>query len=147
MRYTTAKTGRVFVLRLEDGEILHHEVEKFALANNINSAIVKILGGADKGSILVVGPADGRAKKIEPMEYILDNVYEITGVGTIFPNSEGSPIVHLHASCGRNDKSITGCVRKGVKVWVVMEVIITELIDCKAKRMLEKENGFELLNP
>jgi len=30
MKYSEAKLGRVFVLRLEDGEIIHQIVEKFA---------------------------------------------------------------------------------------------------------------------
>lgn len=30
MKYTEAKIGRAFVLRLEDGDILHEELEQFA---------------------------------------------------------------------------------------------------------------------
>ncbi|HDD44969.1 MAG TPA: DUF296 domain-containing protein, partial [Candidatus Desulfofervidus auxilii] len=43
--------------------------------------------------------------------------------------------------------SITGCVRKGVKVWHVMEVILFELVDTTAVRALDPNTGFELLNP
>ena len=50
MKYSEAKLGRVFVLRLEDGEIIHQIVEKFARGKNIKSASVILLGGADKDS-------------------------------------------------------------------------------------------------
>lgn len=148
MKYTEGKEGRVFVIRLEDSEILHESIEKFAIENNINAASVSVVGGVDKGSILIVGPQEGRAKTIVPTELVLDNVYEATGSGTIFPNVKGEPILHLHISCGRNNNStITGCVRRGVKIWHVLEVIINEITDCSAKRVLDENTGFELLQP
>ena len=147
MRYTEGISGRTFVIRLENGEILHKEIEKFALEKKIRAANVKVVGGVDKESVLVVGPEEGRAKKIVPMELILDNVYEATGVGTIFPNAKGEPVLHMHIACGRKDKTITGCVRRGVKVWHVLEVVIQEILNCNSKRILEKNTGFELLQP
>ncbi|MBA3036272.1 MAG: DUF296 domain-containing protein, partial [Desulfobacterium sp.] len=30
MKYSEAKQGRIFVVRLEDGETVHEEIEKFA---------------------------------------------------------------------------------------------------------------------
>jgi predicted DNA-binding protein with PD1-like motif len=146
MKYSEAKSGRNFILRLEDGEIIHEVIEKFALDNDINAAKLVVLGGADKGSILVVGPKDGRAATIEKQEIILDDVYEITGVGTIFRNEKGLPVSHIHISCGRGKVVFTGCARMGVKVWLVAEVVITELLDSTARRVRD-HNGFELLWP
>lgn len=146
MKYSEAKTGRVFILRLEDGEILHEVIERFAADNNIVAAKLVVLGGADKGSVLVVGPKDGRASFIEKQEIVLDNCYEINGVGTLFRNEAGNPISHIHISCGRNEKTLSGCARSGVKIWLVAEVVITELLDTEAKR-IKDHNGFELLWP
>jgi predicted DNA-binding protein with PD1-like motif len=42
---------------------------------------------------------------------------------------------------------MTGCVRNGVKVWLIAEVIILELIDTSAMRKLDRATGFELLDP
>jgi len=53
---------------------------------SINAATLIAIGGADVGSKLVVGPEEGRNKSITPMEHILDDVHEIAGVGTIFPD-------------------------------------------------------------
>jgi predicted DNA-binding protein with PD1-like motif len=147
MKFSEARQGRIFVLRLEDGEIVNETVEKFAIEKGIKAAGVIVLGGADKGSRLVVGPLDGRSEKIKPMATVLGDVHEMTGTGSIFPNEEGDPKLHLHISTGRNESAITGCARNGVKVWLIAEVIIFELVDCGATRKLDMASGFELLDP
>ena len=147
MKYSEAKQGRVFILRLEDGEILHETIEAFAAEHSITAAMLVALGGADEGSKLVVGPDHGRGEIITPMEHILDEVHEIAGVGTIFPNKDGKPVLHMHIAGGRNDRAITGCVRRGVKVWHILEVVLFELVDSSARRVLDKQLGFELLEP
>ena len=147
MRYSEAGRGRTFVVRLEDGDILHEEIERFAVDNNISAAFLVAVGGVDKGSRLVVGPEDGRAEKINPMQLVLDNVCEATGTGTIFPDADGKPILHMHIACGRMGQTFTGCVRTGVKIWHVMEVIVNEITKSKAKRLKDSATGFELLSP
>jgi predicted DNA-binding protein with PD1-like motif len=51
----------------------------------------------------------------------------------------------MHASFGRNDNAVTGCVRAGVNVWQIGEVVILELYGGSAKRKKNKETGFEFL--
>ncbi len=135
------------MIRLEDGDIVHESIEAFARDQSIQSAALIIIGGADKKSRLVVGPEDGRAEKIVPMTYMLANVHEVAGTGTIFPDEKGIPVLHMHMSCGRNNDTVTGCVRAGVKVWHVMEVILFELTGSRAKRSYDSATGFELLSP
>ena len=147
MKYCTAEPGRIFVIRIEDGEILHECIETFAEKKKIKAAALFVLGGADKNSKLVVGPDKSRAKKITPMELTLEDAYEISGVGTIFPNAKGKPILHMHIACGRKKSTVTGCVRRGVKVWHVMELVIWELTGTSARRLLDPNSGFELLDP
>ncbi len=147
MKYSQAKQGRIFVIRLEDGDIIHEEIEKFAREESIKAAALIILGAADKGSKLTVGPKEGREKPIVPVEHILDNVNELAGVGTIFPDEKGNPKLHMHISCGREASTITGCVRMGVKTWHILEVVLFELIDTKAVRILDPATGFKMLKP
>src|SRR5208283_2450490 len=59
MKFSEAKPGRFFILRLEDGDILHECIEAFARERNIRAAALIALGGADAGSKLVVGPQRG----------------------------------------------------------------------------------------
>jgi predicted DNA-binding protein with PD1-like motif len=147
MKYTEAKQGRTFILRLEDGEVVHEEIERFAKDHGIRAAAIIVLGGADKGSKIVVGPEDGRTTPINPIEHILKDVHEASGVGTLFPDDEGNPLIHIHMTFGRKDKSVMGCIRNGVKVWQVMELILFELIDTGSKRLLNEKLGFKLLEP
>jgi predicted DNA-binding protein with PD1-like motif len=147
MRFSEAKQGRVFVLRLEDGEILHTTVENFARKHEILAAALIVLGSADKGSKLVVGPEQGRSSTVVPMERVLGDAGEIAGVGTIFPDAHGQPILHMHIACGRGDETVTGCVRRGVQAWHVMEIVLWELLDISSRRLPDAATGFELLNP
>ncbi|MFA6103006.1 MAG: PPC domain-containing DNA-binding protein [Victivallaceae bacterium] len=147
MQYSQAGQGRVFIIRLEDGDILHESIEKFAREQSVAAAAVTAVGGVDKGSRLIVGPDNGRAARITPMEYVLDDVYEVTGCGTVFPDDDGNPVLHMHLACGRNEHTVTGCVRAGVKVWHVLEIIMTELTGCTARRRLDAATGFRLLRP
>lgn len=139
--------GRIFVLRLEDGEVVHSTVEQFAVDQNITAASVLIVGGADDGSTLVVGPRKDRGLPVEAMKFQLENVHEIAGVGTLFQDEKGAPLLHLHMACGRGGTTVTGCIRDGVKVWHVMEVIIHELAGSTARRAVEEPLGLKLLRP
>lgn len=150
MKYAEAQQGRTFIVRLEDGDVLHESLEKFAREKGVLSAAVIVLGGADAGSILISGPRAGRPKNeadVEPMEHVLESPYEITGTGTIFPDKKDNPVLHMHIACGRKQKTKTGCVRRGVKVWHVMEAVIIELIGTNSRRIADPVSGFELLVP
>ena len=147
MKYSQAKQGRVFIIRLEHGEIVHEAIEKFAREQSITAAALIVVGGAAENSKLVVGPQQGQARPVKPIEHILDDVHEIAGTGTLFPDDEGNPLLHMHLACGRNLSTITGCIRTGVKVWQIMEVILIELVDTTGIRIMDSELGFKVLSP
>lgn len=147
MRYSQARIGRVFILRLEDGDIVHETIERFAEEQKIMAASLIVVGGADAGSRLVVGPHEDRGLPLEPMQYALEHVHEVAGVGTLFRDEAGVPLVHMHMACGREGSTVTGCIRTGVRVWHVMEVILQELIDTTALRAMEQPLGLKLLQP
>ena len=147
MKYSQAKQGRIFIIRLEDGDIIHEEIENLAQKESIQAATLTIVGGADKDSTLTVGPKDGRDKTITPIKHVLDNVHEVVGTGTLFPNEKGDPSLHMHLACGRQTDTVTGCIRNGVKTWHILEIILIELVGATAKRLLDPITGFELLNP
>lgn len=148
MKSSQAQLGRVFVLRLEDGEIVHECIERFAAEHGITHAALTLHGGADQGSVLVTGPREGRSPPpIAPQTTVLGNVHEVVGAGTLFPDANGIPILHVHLACGRGEHTITGCIRTGVKTWHVLEVVLTELLGSTARRLHDPASGFELLVP
>jgi len=147
MKYSEARTGRAFVIRLEHGDVLHEEVEQFAQEKGIQAATLLAVGAADAGSRLIVGPEDGEAVSIEPMERVFSGAHEIAGVGTLFPGEDGRPMLHMHIACGRGSDTVTGCVRRGVKTWHVMELIVLELVGSTGTRKRDETLGFQLLQP
>lgn len=147
MRFSEARLGRVFILRLEDGEVVHETIERFAREQGIEAASLTLVGGADAGSQLVVGPRHDRILPLEPLQHQLDHVHEVAGVGTLFCDEAGVPLVHLHMACGRGATTVTGCIRGGVRVWRVLEVIVQELVGSTARRRLEQPLNVHLLQP
>ncbi len=147
MKYTEATQGRVFILRLEQGDTLPDTIESFAAEKDISSALVHLLGGADSDSTIVSGPrdADSPRQPLEVYEQQLSDIHESFGMGTLFLDESLQPKLHLHAAFGRSKHALVGCTRPGVSVWLYMEVAIVELLNCKAQRKVNPENGFTLL--
>jgi predicted DNA-binding protein with PD1-like motif len=145
MQFTEAKFGRIFVLRLHDGDHLPNVLESFAIEKNLSTALCFFLGGAKERSRVIVGPKDCHALPPEPMVTLLNGVHEVFGVGTIFVNEKGKPKLHMHASFGRRQKTVSGCVRMGVDIWQIGEVVIIEFTGTQARRVMNKKISFELL--
>ena len=61
----------------------------------------------------------------QPMVTLLKGVHEGCGVGTIFTDEAGAtPNCTCMRVLDRNDNTVTGCVRVGVDVWQIGEVVI-----------------------
>lgn len=145
MDYTEAALGRIYILRLHDDDLIPDVLESFAAAKRVASALCFLIGGTKEKSRVVVGPKDGSVLPPEPVVTLLSGASEVCGIGTIFLNAEGKPKLHMHASFGRGEKAITGCVRMGVNVWHIGEVIMMELYGASAHRAVDSKTGFEFL--
>jgi predicted DNA-binding protein with PD1-like motif len=145
LQFTEAKLGRAFILRLHDGDRLPDIIESFAAENKISNAICFFLGGAKGNSRVVVGPKKSYDFPPEPMVMLLEGVHEAFGVGTIIKDEKGKPKLHMHTSFGRKEKTVTGCVRMGIEVWQIGEVVVLELLRATALRSKDKATGFEFL--
>ncbi len=142
MEYTQAKLGRVFVARLHDGESIYEAVEEIASREGIKAASVMAIGGIRSGKV-VTGPEEPRGTVIPHYEEF-DDARELVGFGTLFPQ-EGKPLLHFHAGMGRRDTALVGCPRSGMSVYLVLEVVITELLGIDARREMDPESGVHLL--
>jgi predicted DNA-binding protein with PD1-like motif len=146
VKHAEGRIGRVFVVRLEDGDVVPDCLEEFAARNGISVGHVVLIGGIGSGEV-VVGPRDSTATPPDPMALPLDGAHEVAGVGVFAPDEAGKPVLHIHAALGRSGKTTTGCLRKGVKTWLVGEAVITEILDTTARRVKDPESGFSLLEP
>jgi len=146
MRYTEGKVGRIFVVRLEDGDKLPEAIESFARENNVFRAMCILVGGIREGGNIVVGPKDGESMPVVPMIFGLKGIHEICAVGTIFPGTDGKPELHMHAALGREGETRSGCIRSGIEVWKLGEAIVLEIKESMAHRK-DNATGFSMLQP
>ncbi len=146
MKATEGTIGRVFVIRLEDGDKVPDCLEEYAVDKGIKAAVVTIIGGIGEGSI-ITGPRHSEEMPPDPIITPVDEVHEVVGAGVIALDDKGQPKLHLHGSLGRNGQTYAGCLRPGVKTWLVGEVIICEILGVKSRRVFDQKSGFSLLEP
>ena len=144
MKASEGQLGRVFVIRLEDGDVIPACIENFAEQNRISVGQVIMVGGIGSGQV-VVGPRRTDEMPPEPMLIPLDGAHEVVSVGLIAPDAKGKPKLHIHAALGRSGKTTTGCLRPGVTTWIVVEAIIFEILGTDAVRISDATTRFELL--
>ena len=145
MKATEGRIGRVFIIRLEDGDIMPDCVEHFCAEKNISVGQAIFVGGVGSGQI-VVGPRKSDVMPPEPMLLPIDGAHEIVAIGTIAPGDDRNPVLHMHAALGRSGGTMTGCIRPGVSTWLIGEVIIYEILGTKARRTKDEKSGFVLLD-
>ena len=146
MKASEGQFGRVFVIRLEHGDVLPDCLEKFADRQGVSVANVIMVGGIGGGQV-VVGPRQSGEMPPEPMLLPVDGAHEAVGVGVLAPDTDGKSVLHVHAALGRSGSTLTGCLRPGVNTWLVGEVILCEILGAKATRIKDSESGFALLEP
>ena len=145
MRYSQGAVGRIFVLRLEDGDVVNDVLEAFAAKQEVARGLAFYLGGSADGSRLVVGPDTTDEDAVIPLVHSLAGPQEVVAVGTIFPDEAGRPAVHMHAASGREGRATVGCTRAGLQTWLVGEVVLLEIVGSSAHRETDPVTGFELL--
>ncbi len=146
MKASEGRIGRVFVIRLEDGDRLPECIERFATDQGVSVGHAVLVGGIGEGQV-VVGPRRSNETPPDPMLLPVDGAHEVVGVGILAPGEDGKPVLHIHAALGRSGQTMTGCLRPGVTTWLVGEVILTEILGATATRVRDKESGFALLKP
>ena len=146
MKACEGRIGRVFVIRLEDGDVVPQCIERFAEEKRVSVGQAVLVGGIGGGDV-VVGPRRSEERPPEPVLLPIDGAHEVVGVGVLAPGEDGKPVLHIHAALGRAGRTMTGCLRHGVTTWLVGEVILYEILGANVLRIQDKQSGFELLEP
>ena len=146
MKACEGRIGRVFVIRLEDGDVVPHCIERFAEEKGVFVGQAILVGGIGSGDV-VVGPRRSEERTPEPMLLPVDGAHEVVGVGVLAPREDGKPVLHIHAALGRAGQTMTGCLRHGVTTWLVGEVILYEILGANVLRIKDEQSGFEFLEP
>ncbi len=145
MQYSEGTIGRIFALKLETGERIPDDVVDFAREHAVRTAMVIFVGGAGATSRLVVGPEQDRGDDIIPIIHTLGAIQEVLAVGTLFPDENGHPELHMHAATGREGAATVGCTRAGVDVWLIGEVILLEICGIGGLRKKDPKTGMQIL--
>jgi len=146
MKAAEGNFGRVFILRMEHGDVLPDCIEEFAAAKGVRVGCAMLVGGIGEGKLVVV-PRESDARPPKPMSHKLKGAHEITALGVIAPGDDGKPTLHMHGALGRSDNAVVGCLRKGVKTWLTGEVVLYEITGTAACRVMDPGCGFSLLEP
>jgi len=143
MNYQIGKPGRIVVARFGDGEDLLGGIAGICRKEEIRAACFNIVGGI-KGGRFVVGPETEDMPPI-PVWRELQESHETVGFGTVFWDKK-QPKVHFHGAYGKHDSVKAGCLREGSEVFLVLEVVITEILDVNIIRELDPASGMVLMN-
>jgi predicted DNA-binding protein with PD1-like motif len=144
MKASEGKLGRVFIIRLNDGDKIPESIERFAEEKGIFTGQVILIGSIGAGQV-VVGPRDSLQMPPDPMVLPVDGSHEVLGIGILAPDIDGKPVLHIHASLGRSEQTLTGCLRLGADIWLVGEVIIYEILGTEVSRIKDEKSGLVLL--
>lgn len=146
MKAAEGRVGRVFVIRLEDGDVVPGCIERFAEERGVAVGHAILIGGIGGGQV-VVGPRSSTEMPPDPMLLPVDGTHEVVATGVLAPGPDGKPALHIHGSLGRGGRTLTGCLRPGVDVWIVGEVVLYEILGAAVSRRASAETGFALLEP
>ncbi|WP_342678740.1 PPC domain-containing DNA-binding protein [Methanofollis sp. UBA420] len=141
MQYTEGRVGRVFSLRIDDGEDVLAELTRFVGEKGIACGMVQVLGALREGRI-VTGPERPVFPPVPHLETVAGG-WEIVGTGTIYPGGEG-PALHLHVAAGRGEATRAGCLRERAAVYLVVEAVVVEFVGMAAERALDDRTGVHL---
>jgi predicted DNA-binding protein with PD1-like motif len=139
MEYRTGSIGRVFSVRFDEGDLFLEELLHLIQKENIRCGWFNVLGGLREADV-VTGPKEPTMPP-EPVWSHVRGAREVLGVGSIFWDGD-EPRIHLHAAMGHHGDTLTACIRKGTKVYLVLEAMIFELSGIKANRPWYEEGGF-----
>jgi predicted DNA-binding protein with PD1-like motif len=135
MQYTEGQLGRVFVVRIDDGEDMLSSLRHFISEKDIRAGSIIFLGALMNGR-MVTGPEEPVIPPV-PHFVMFEGGWEVFGVGTIYPG-EGGPHIHYHASVGRSGHALTGCLREEAVTYLIVEAVIQEFVGLSARREFDE---------
>jgi len=143
MQYSEGQLGRVFVVRIDDGEDMLISLRQFIHDKNIQAGSILFLGALMEGR-MVTGPEEPVIPSV-PHFVMFEGGWEVFGVGTIYP-AQGGPHIHFHASVGRSGHALTGCLREKATTYLIVEAVIMEFTGLNARHEFDQKTQMNLPN-
>ncbi|MEW6519223.1 MAG: PPC domain-containing DNA-binding protein [Thermodesulfobacteriota bacterium] len=143
MDYRTGSVARVFAIRFDDGDDFLGGLTELIKKENIRNGWFHVIGGLRQADV-VTGPREP-VMPPEPVWRQLRDARETLGSGSIYRDENDEPRIHLHAALGHHGDTITGCVRKGSRTYLLLEVILFEIAGFAASRPWSADKGFNIV--
>ncbi len=143
MEYRTGSIGRVLTIRFDDGDDFLEGLKEIVLKEKIESSWFQILGGVRHAGV-VTGPKSP-VMPPDPVWCEVDGAREVVGTGSVYMDGD-EPRIHLHAAMGHHGETLTACVRKESRVYLILEVLLFELQGIDATRPWFDKGGFNQLS-
>ncbi|MEN6395394.1 MAG: PPC domain-containing DNA-binding protein [Methanoregula sp.] len=138
MQYSEGRPGRVFVVRIDDGEDFLAVMQEFIRNKSVKAGTILFLGALRQGR-MVTGPEE-EVLPPDPHYVMFEGGWEMVGIGTICPGDDG-PFIHYHASVGRAGIALTGCLREKAITYIVAEAIVLEFTGFDIRRVFDEKTG------
>lgn len=142
MEYRAGTVSRVFSVRLDEGEDFLASLIALIKKEQIRHGIFHVIGGMREADV-VTGPREP-VMPPDPVWREVRDTKEVLGTGSIAWDGE-EPRIHLHAAMGHHGDTLTGCVRRGTKTYLVLEAYILEVAGFDATRPWYEAGGFNRL--
>jgi predicted DNA-binding protein with PD1-like motif len=143
MQYSEGNLGRIFVLRMDDGEDLIASLQRFVADKKVQSGMALFMGALKEGR-MVTGPEQ---PVIPPVPHwdSFQGGWEVFGMATIYPSSTGSKI-HIHSGMGKGKDAKLGCIREQAEVYLIIEAVLFEFSGLNASREFDGRTNSYLLS-
>lgn len=115
------------------------ELKSLVKQENIRAGWFQLIGGIGKGEI-VTGPLRPTVPPV-PVWHELDTANEIIAAGSI-AWCEKEPALHVHGAAGNSEITKVGCLRKQLKVYMLVEAVIFEFDDMQVCRQWFTDGQF-----
>lgn len=142
MEYRTGRIGRVVMARFDHGDDFLETLRDLVKKERIHQGWFQLLGGMAEADV-VIGPRE-QVVPPEPVWREVRGAREVLGTGSVFWE-EDEPRFHLHAAMGNHGETLTACVRKGTKTYLILEVMLLEFTGFDATRPWFAAGGFNRL--
>jgi uncharacterized protein len=140
MQYFSAiNSGRVFVLRLDQGDLLLESIRAFIQKENIQDAYIASAIGTLDCCVMHMVMTTGYPP-VEHFERWDDKPLELSSIDGII--ADGVP--HLHMVVSDHEKAYSGHLEEGCRILYLGEIVIVELSQSGIKRVRNEKGILEL---
>ena len=137
MQYSEGRLGRVFVVRIDDGEdflaIMHDFIRNKAVQDRDHPFSRRPQAGTD-------GDRSRGSGTFPPIRILscLKEAGRWWASALSSPGDDG-PFIHYHASVGRAGHALTGCLREKAVTYIVAEAIVLEFTGLDIRRQFDEK--------